>query len=802
MTGSLLRALRMSARSLARSPGFTLPALAILAIGVSAATAIFTVVDSIVFRPLDLPEAGRLVILCEDHPRLGGACIASPGNTQDFRAATSLDELGFGRGWPFALSDGGETVGVRGGLATGAFFRALGATPVLGRGFSDDEVGPDDNKVALLSHAFWTRRFGGDPDIVGAVLHMDGEAYEVVGVLPQGFDVPFDLGGIQIWTPPHFDPLDPEVRGWRGFRAIGRLAPGTTLESARSELTAIYASIARAHDEVNDEWRLRVSSLLDVVVGGTRPVLLAFLGAAALLLLIVCANVANLVLARGLGRQRELSVRAALGAARSSLVGGILLEGLLLSAAATALALALTGSATRLLVLLAPPEIPRLDEISVNPRVFTFAAGIAVLATAVFTVLPALRVTGWNLARSLGSGGRSGEGRGAMRLRSALVIAELGLSLVLLASAGVLTRSFARYLAWDPGFERGSLLAVSAFADVSGYDSRAQLFAMWREAVGHIASVPGVLSASTASAGPLFGGGDGASPFLAEGADETGALPSAEWFDVGPGYFSTLGVPVIAGREFSEGDGLDAPRVAVVNEAFVRSAWPDGRAVGRTVRLPDEGLTLEVVGVVADVVPLTPGEVAPAQIWWPDRQLGRPATFFLVRTAGDPAGVAGAVVAAALRADPNLSLGTPRPLVTQERRALVRPRFEMIVLSAFALAALALSAVGVYAIVAYGVARRVREIGVRMALGARRNDVVGLVLRSSLLVSMAGIAVGLAASLFTGRVLAGVAHGVRPVDPVSLGAAAIVLLAVAIAAALLPARRATRVDPLTAMRVD
>ncbi|MHB1192813.1 MAG: ABC transporter permease [Longimicrobiales bacterium] len=796
-----VRSVRQSLRSLARSPGFTVPALLILAIGMTAATAIFTVVDSIVFRPLDLPESERLVLVCEEHPRMQGYCNAAPGQVEDFRASMgTLSELGIGRTWSYALSDQAGSTGVNGGLASAGFLRALGARPVLGRLFDDDEHGPADDKVVLLSHAFWTTRYGGDPSVVGSTLKLDGEPYAVVGVLSEGFEAPFDMAGVPLWKPPHFDPADPEVRGWRGFRAVGRLAPGVELPAAQQELQALYAGIARSHDEVNDEWRLRVYPLVRQVVGDTRPVLLAFLGAAGLLLVIVCANVANLLLARGLGRRQELAVRAALGADRARLVGGILTESLVLAFVATAGAAVLSLGATRVLVRLAPPEIPRLDEVVLDARVLAFAALLSVVATALFAVLPALRVTAWNLAETVKSGGRGMESRGSGRLRSALVVAELALSVVLLASAGLLARSFAAYLSWDPGFDRGSLLAVSAFANTSKYDSRATLFSMWRQAEQQVAAVPGVVSVATASAGPLFGGGDGATPYVPEDREEAGELPSVRWYDVGPGYFRTLGVPVVEGREITEADGLDVAPVAVVNQAMARSAWPDESAVGKRVRLPELEMELDVVGVVADVQPLTPGASAPAEIYWSNRQVGRPATWFLVRADGNAAALSRAVTDALLSVDPDLSLGAPRTLASQEARSLVRPRFQALVILAFALAALVLSGVGVYAVVSYGVARRVREMGIRMALGASSAEVLGLILRSNLAVTLAGVGVGVLGAVAAGRLLRGVVHGVSPTDPLSLGGALLALLAVAFGATLVPALRATRADPLRAIQ--
>jgi predicted permease len=769
----------------------------------TAATAIFTVVDSIVFRPLDLPDSHRIVIVCEDHARLGGACIASPATTEDFRRATStLSELGWGRGWPFHLTDEQGSEGVRGGLATASFFRALGVQPELGRLFADDEVGPDRDGVVVLSHALWTERYGRDPGAVGSTVWLEGEPYAVVGVLPERFAAPFDLDGIELWKPPHVDVADPPVRGWRGFRAIGRLADGASLAAAEAELTGVYAGLAERHEEIDDEWRLRVDALQRVVVGDSRLVLLAFLGGAGLLLAIVCANVANLVLARGLARRSELAVRAALGAERGRLVRQILSESLILAVAATAIAVLLASGASRVLLAVAPPDIPRLDEVALDARVIGAAGLAALVLTAAFALLPALRVTSWNLGQVLKSGAREGEERGSGRLRGGLLAAELALAVVLLASAGLLTRSFTRWLDWEPGFDHGSLLAVSVFVDTGKHPTRARFMDVLRQGEARVAALPGVVSAATASAGPLFGGGDGAADFATEEADPTGPLPSAWWYDIGPGYFATLGLPVVRGRELTEADGPDVEPVAVVNEAFARVGWADGEAVGRTVRLPELEATFTIVGVVADVPPLRPGVAARPEIYWANRQRGRPAPFLLVRTTVDPATVAPAVTAALLEVDPDLSLGTPYTLTSSEARALVRPRFQALVMLALALVALVLSAVGVYAVVSYAAERRVREMGIRRALGASTGRVVGLVVRTSVAVSAVGVAAGLLAALWVGRLIRGMIPGVPAGDPVSLGGAALVLLGAAALAAAVPALRAGRADPLAAIKVD
>ncbi len=796
------REARLALRSLARSPGFTLPALLILAVGMTAATAIFTVVDSIVLRPLDLPDSQRLLIVCEDHPRLRGVCIASPRVVTELRRSTStLADLGIARSWSFMLADDDGEQRVHGGLADASALRALGVRPAAGRLFRDEEFG-DANGVALLSYSFWSARYGRDLSVLGSALLLDGVSHEVVGVLPEGFDLPFDLGGIQVWTPPHFGPLDLDVQGWRGFRAFGRLAPGASLAAADAEVTTAYASLADQLDEVDESWRVRVDSLLRVVVGDARPVLLAFLAGAALLLLVVCANVANLVLARGLGRQRELAVRAALGAERRRLVRQILTEGLLLAALATGLAALLASGATRLLLSLAPPEVPRLDEVAVDGRILVVAALTAILATIAFAVIPAFRVTSWNLGQTIKSGGRGGIERGSGRLQGGLVVVELALSVVLLTSAGLLTRSFAHYLNWEPGFDREHLLALSTFVDTGRHRSLDEIMTVFRRGEELVTALPGVASAATASAGPLFGGSDGATAFLPDGGDPSGQLPVAWWFDIGPGYFTTLGVEVVRGREFTEADGPGAEPVAVVNEVLARTAWPDGDAVGKVLHLPERQQSFTVVGVAADVPPLTPGEATRPEIYWSNRQFGRPASVVLVRTAGDPVTQAPAIVEALKEADPNMAVGTPRTLKSSEERVLVRPRFQALVLLFLAGAALALSAVGVYAVVSYSVAVRIPEMGVRMALGAGENRVLRMVLGSSLRMAVLGVGIGLAGSLWAGRFLQGMIHGVSPADPVSVGLSAGVLLGVVALATLLPARRATRADPLQAMRAE
>jgi putative ABC transport system permease protein len=798
---TLLWQLRLAVRSLLRSPRFTAPALIILAVGLTSATTMFTLVDAIALRPLDYPESERLVLLCEHHETLSSTCVASPGNAVDLtRAAHSLEAAGFARGWALSVQEDGGTEGVRGGLATAGFFRALGVTPEQGRLFTDEEVGPDADDVAVLSHAHWTARYGADPEVIGRTVRIDGAPTVVVGVLPAAFEAPLDLEGVELWKPPHVDPEDPDVRGWRGWRVVARMSDGVERETALRELEGSYAELARIHDEIDAEWSVRLVPLREAVLGETRIVLYALLGAAGLLMIVVCANVANLLLARGAGQREELAVRTALGASRGRLVTGLLLESTLISATAGAAAVLLTGAAVRVLLAIAPPDIPRLETVAFDGRALAFAVAVALVATALFGLLPALRITAEDLAHSVRSGIGRGEGRSATRLRNALVAAELAVSVVLVVAAGLLTRSFAGYLAWEPGFDREGLVAISLFVPPEKYETATDLVPLYRAAEEAVGAVGRVSAVATASAGPLFGGGDGAVPVQPDGWNEDSALPSAQWFDVGPRYFETLGLSLREGREILESDARGSRPVVVVNEALARAAWGEADPLGRTLTLPDRGgQALEVVGVVADVPSLVPGRAPEPQMYWSNRQQGRWGTYVLVRASGDATTVGADVVRALAALDPDLSLGTPWPLTALEARALIRPRFQASVLLAFALIALVLAVGGVYAVVAFSVERRAREVGIRLALGAAGSDVVAMIVRTSLVPALGGIAIGLGGAALVGSLLRSSLYGVSPLDPISLGAAALLLVIASALAAAAPALRAARVDPLAAI---
>ena len=788
--------LRHAVRSLLRSPSFTLPAVGILALTLGAATAIFAVVDAVVLRPLPLPASDRLVALCEDHPSLAGACVVSPPDLEDLRGATrTLSAAGLGRSWAFLMDTGaGTRRGVAGGIATPSLFTTLGVRPELGRLFTADEVGPGRDGEALLSHALWTTAFGADSAVVGRTVDMDGQPVTIVGVLPAGFQVP-RLEWVELWRPLHIDPRNEENRSWRGFDAYGRLAEGESLDQARVELEGLYQALGEEHAEVTPEWQLRVRPLLHVVLGDTRPALFVFLGAVALLLLIGCANVVNLLLARGIRRRHDLAVRAALGAGRGRLAAGVAVESGLLALAGGGIGALLSVGLVRLFVALAPPGVPRLAEAGVGFHALGFALLLSVAAALLFGLVPALR-TGregdvGDRLRAL----RGGEGRRAGRLRSTLVVAELSLSLVLLASAGFLARSFQGFLAWRPGFDPSGILVVPALVPPGRYHNQ-DLPGLFRRTEEAVAAVPGVRSVGMTSSGPLFGGRE--TFRMAPAGAPTGdldALPTVRWFDVSPGYRATLGVPLLEGRWIEEGDLPGTPQVAVLNETAARSLWPGQDPVGREVVVPERDVTVTVVGVVKDVPPLTPGTATEPELYWSNRQFGRYYPYWVVRVDGDPLAAAPGVKAALHSVEPDLDVGPFRTLDDYVGGALVRPRFNLLLLGAFAATALALAVVGLYAVMSFLVGQRMREMGIRVALGATRSAIVRRVLAEGSGLVALGVVLGLAGTAAASGLLARVVFGVAPTDALTLGATAALLALVALGATLGPALRASRADP-------
>ncbi|MBI4500666.1 MAG: ABC transporter permease [Gemmatimonadetes bacterium] len=788
--------LRYVVRALRKSPTFTTAALATLALAIGATTAIFSAVNGILLRPLPFPSADRLVGICEQHSSVAGFCIGSPPNAADWAAESrTLEAVGIARDWPFLRRDerGSETID--GGVVSPDFFRVLGLAPALGRLISIDDMA--GSHIVVLSHGLWEQRFGGDSSLVGRAITLDNEPYTVVGVLPARTAVP-KLEWVQLWTPLPFDQRLGENRKWRGFQVFARMAPGSSIREVQQDLDQVAARLAQKYPDTNRGWTVGVADLRSQVVGRVERALLVLLGAVGFVLLIGCANVANLLLARLTHRSRDLAVRAALGADRWASARLIALESLVLAAVGGVIGLGFSFWALDAFVRLAPRGIPRLDEISIDRRVFGFAVALSCLTGLVFGAIAFFRASHPNPGDTL-RGKEAPLGGRRFNLRSALVVAEVALALVLLTGAGLLLKSFTRMSRWDPGFTTEKLTMTWLLAPQAKYRTGAQVADLFRRAVEETGSVPGVVSAGAASAGPMFGGTETGEVRIV-GQRPLGEPPTARWYDVDPNYFATMGIRVVRGRGFAASDVAGAPGVAVINQTMASRHWPGEDPIGRNVVMYDRAMTL--VGVVADVSPLKADQATAAEIYWPNRQSPRWATFLILRTAAEPATVTSAARRRLQELDPDLAVSEFQTFNDRVGGVLVYPRFVTALMATFAGIALILAAIGVYGVIAYGVARRTREIGIQMALGAARGQILRTVIAQGMTLALVGVALGVAGSLAITPVLRSLLAGIQPNDPLTLATVALVLVSIAFLASYVPARRASAVSVLEALRIE
>lgn len=791
-------------RALGRNPVFAVVSILTLGLGIGANSAIFSVVNGILLKGLPFPDAGRLVFLCETMPGEGGACrTSSTPNVADWAERSSaFEEIGVFRWWGHILQGADRAQRVESLIATPDFFQVMEYQPALGRLLRPEDQAEGNRFVAVLDYDFWQSGFGADPEVVGTTISLDGETFQVIGVMQEGQKPP-TMGSerdADIWLPLHFDPRDNERRDWRGFYAVGRLAPGVELEVARQEMTAIRQGLLEEYPGENTEWGLQMMTLQDRVVGGVRTTLLFFLGAVGLVLLITCANIANLILARMASRETELGIRTALGASRARLAGLLLNEGLVLALLGGGVGLAIAWVGTPFFISLAPAGIPRLGEVGMDGRVLGFTMALALLATLLFGIAPLLRTSHIQPVMAL-RGGRHGKSRMPLGgLNGALVISEVALALSLLVGAGLLTRSFASFFRWNPGIDREHLLIVSNSSSTGAYQSRDAIINLYRTLDEHLGALPGVRSVARASAGPLFGGWEPDQVLPAEEAGNTGRGHRARWYDISPSYFETLSIPILRGRAFSTEDGESAPQVVIVNETLADLLWPGESPLGRSLWLELHDGTREVVGVVADVPPLDPDAPVEPEMFWPQAQYTRPFTYFLIRTEGDPGAVKGLIGDRIREVDPNLQVGTVWDYAELLNRQLARPRFNMLLIAIFSGVAMVLAAVGIFGVVSRSVASRTREIGIRIALGAQRGKVLRDVVRDSVALAAVGVVLGLGLALGLSRFIRSLLHGVVATDPLTYATVALGLLGVSVLASLIPAVGATRVNPAESLQ--
>ena len=799
---NLIADVRFAARALLKRRAFAAAAVLTLGLGIGLTTAIFTVLHAVVLRPLPLRNADRIITLCEQYPGSSSDwCSASPPNIADIaERARSFDAIGIGRTWTFTMSTPDGKENINGGLASSGMFEALGIRAERGRLIEPSDLLGHPGTVAVITHEMWQTRFGSAPDIINRKIILEGTPVTIVGVLEPGATVPM-LESVALWRPLHISMHDEENREWRGFVPYARLREGVTLATARAELAGITRELRPKFFKTTAGWDITARTLKDLVVGDVRDPLLLFFGAVILVLLVACANVANLLLARGAARTRELGIRAALGANRARIVRSLLVESLLLAVAGAALGFGISVWATQLFRSLAPAGIPRIDQVGADSTVLMFTTLLAVATSLIFGFVPALTMSRVDLAQSLREGGRAISGREG-RLGRLLVVAELAIAIPLVTGAALLSRSFVAQMQWQPGFERDHLLTFTMFLPDGSYAQWADIGATWNRLEQEIAAVPGVRSVGTASAGPLFGGRETWEMEI-EGrpADDR---PSIRWSDVSPGYFAALGVPIVRGGSFDAGDVFGAPSTGLVNETLADRYWPGENPIGKHLVFAKgaERETYTVKGVVRDVPPLRPGSPVEPQLYWSNRQAPRPFTYFIVRTSVPPATVTAAIRARVKSVNPDYTPGSfalMSALVDQQLRA---PRFSMTLLIAFGMSALALAGIGTYGLLANFVERRRKEISIRMALGAQRTAVVWSVVRSGLALAVPGIVIGVGGALLLARTIRSLVSGVSPFDAPSFTASIVIVFAVAVASCLLPALRASRVDPSVTLAAE
>ena len=794
--------LRLGARSLRRTPAVTGAALVTVALAVGATTLLWAVVDAVLLRPLPYRDPERLVQLWESHPEQGPRVVVSRGNYLDWlERAEAFEALGaYMPGWGLGLTGDGPPLQVTGALATPSLFRLLGVDAAAGRTFTDAEGQPGTDDAVLLSEGFWRRRFGGDREVLGRTLTLDGESYRVVGVMPAGFDVP--SREVDVWLPMSFPPAYYEQREAHTLHVVGRLVPGASVQAAEAAMDRLARSLGEEHPEEVAGWEVTVVPLHEQRVGEVRPALLILLGAVVVLLAAACFNVANLLLARGTARAGEVAVRAAVGASRGRLVRQLLTESLLLGAAGGALGAALAFGGLELLRSSLGLQIPRLADAALDLRVLAVTAALSLATGAAVGALPAIRDSRADLRGGLGAAPFQGRGMGRDRLRPALVAVQVALAVVLLAGSGLLLRSFLAVRSVDPGFDTGGLLAVSLNLPASSYPDTPDHVRFYEDLLERLARLPGVASVAATNEPPILGYDMSRTPVL-EGAEGDWPGPSPPHRIVTAGYFEALGVPLVAGRTFHRFDRPGSPLVLVVNEAMARELWPGEDPLGKRLAFDPEGPWHEVVGVVGDTrdqgleAPADPAIYAPlAQKGWHWMTW----MTVLVRTGGDPYAVADAVREEVWALDPSLPVLATRTVDEIYAESRARRRFHTLLLSLFAGFALVLGLVGLYGVTAFAVARRTREIGIRMALGAQRASVAAMVLRQGAVLAALGLAAGTAAALALSRTLASLLYGIGPHDPATFAAVVGLLAAAALGACYLPARRAARLDPTRALR--
>lgn len=811
MSGAASQDVKYAWRALRSSPTFTVVAMAALALGIGANTAIFSVVNAVLLSPLPYERSEDLVRIWSAWTQFPKGSVSEP-ELYDYRSGSqSLEEIaGFTFPHDAALAvEGGEPEAIQRTFVSASFFRVLGVSALHGRTFRDEENEPGNENVALLSYGLWERKFAGDPGVLGKSIGVQARSYTVVGVMPQWFRYPDS--GVDLWLPLSMNPKSPRGRGAHFLRVVALKRRDTGLDSLRAELELSARQIEQEFPESYPEgagFGALVLPLAEDLVAEVKPALLILLAAVGFVLFIACANVANLLLARAAGREREIAVRRALGASNWSLVRQLLTESLLLSLASGAIALLVAHWMITGLVALAPGEVPRLDEVGIDARVLLFTLSVSVVTGVAFGMVPAWRTSRASGAGLLGAGARGNVGVNRKRAQKTFVTAEVALAVVLLIGAGLLLRSFANLILVEPGFETRKLATGRFSLPLETYpedEDRVQFFESLRR---NVAAISGVEAAALVS-NPPFSGFNNDYTFYVEGMETVSSYSgSEEYRSVSPGYFHALRIPLLAGREFDEHDDENAPPVIVVSESFARKYWKEEDPLGRRIKMDDRASDspwLTVVGVAGDVRHAGLAAETLPIYYRPYFQMSEETMTLVVRASGKPEPVLASVRDEVRKLDPTLALFGVEPMEARVRSSIAQPRFNLMLLGLFAFLALTLAAVGVYGLARYSISQRTSEFGLRVALGATRGEISRLVLGEGLKTAGLGLLLGLLTSAALARGLAsfpGILHGVSALDLPTYLAVAVLFSAVVLAASLPPASKAARIAPVEALRYE
>ncbi len=807
----MIHDLRYAARMLLRNPGFTTVAVLALALGIGANTALFSVVDAVLLRPLPYDDPDRLVMIWETNRTSDlEKSQVSPVTFTEWREQAQLfDQIA---GWWYPqinlTDDRGEPARARTIDVTDRFFDVLAVQPLLGRSFVPGEDLPGAERVVVIGHELWQRRFGADPAVIGAAVRLDDRPHTIVGVAPPGFAYP---EGTEVWRPLGWDPAR-HSRSARFFEVVARLRPGLTLTQARADITALGRRLEQDYPDSNLGWGALVVPLHEQIVGDVRPALLVLLGAVGFVLLIACANVANLLLARAVAREKEVAIRLAMGASRGRLIRQFLTEGLLLAIVSAAVGLLLAWLAVKVLVVTNPMSIPRLETLGLNGPVLGFTLGVALLTALIFGLVPALHASRPDPNQALKAGTRdTSAGAGSRSVRLLLVTSEIAIALMLLIGAGLLLKSFARLQQVDAGFHDTDALTLNLQLPVVTYPEWHQVSGFYAELTERLATLPGADTAAVTAFLPFQMGWPIDLDIAGRPPAEPGKEPRAQYHQVSPDYFRALGISLLAGRTFTARDDAEAPTVVIISAAAARQYWPGEDPLGRRLatvangigplaRLLSDWHDVEIIGIVGDVKNTGLSTEAEPAVYFHQRQFAYRSMNVVVTSEAAPQPLLSAVRREIWAMDRNLPISDVKTMGQRTRDLVATPRFSMLLLALFASIATLLAAVGLYAVMAYSVSQRRHELGVRMALGAQRRDVLGLVVGQGMKLAAVGVSAGLVGAFIVSGVLRRLLYGVSPTDAATFAAVALLLLGVALIACYIPARRATKVDPVVALR--